>query len=70
MDDRFTNKDASERTWRRAGRCGPDGGDCVEVAWDRSGVVGVRDSKPRAEGEELRFPARRWGEFLRALRRR
>ncbi|NUT91726.1 MAG: DUF397 domain-containing protein [Saccharothrix sp.] len=69
MVDRITNTDSSGRTWRRAGRCGPDGGDCVEVAWEPSGVVGVRDSKPSVDSGELRFPAHRWSEFLRALRR-
>ena len=31
--------------WQRAARCGPDGGNCVEVNCSIAGVVAVRDSK-------------------------
>jgi hypothetical protein len=52
--------------WRRASRCGPNGGNCVEVnraVSNADGVVGVRDSKPH-NGPALVFEASRWRSFL------
>ncbi len=57
--------------WRSANRCGPDGGNCVEVnlaARDTTGaidIVGIRDSKPVA-GPELVFDVPGWRSFLAA----
>lgn len=57
--------------WRSASRCGPDGGNCVEVnlaARDTAGgieIVGVRDSKPVA-GPVLVFAGSGWRSFLAA----
>jgi len=54
--------------WRSANRCGPDGGNCVEVnlaARDAAGeidVVGIRDSK-RTAGPALAFPVAGWRSF-------
>jgi hypothetical protein len=53
--------------WRSATRCGPNGGNCVEVnlaARDAAGIVGIRDSKPVA-GPALVFDAPGWQSFLR-----
>jgi hypothetical protein len=53
--------------WRRASRCGPNGGNCVEVnlvATTVDGVVGIRDSKPH-NGPVLVFGAPNWRSFLR-----
>jgi hypothetical protein len=52
--------------WRTAGRCGPNGGNCVEVnlaVCDSDGVVGIRDSKPD-NGPALVFDAPMWRSFL------
>lgn len=50
--------------WRRARRCGPNGGNCVEVN-TTSSVVGVRDSKALA-GPVLIFGAAGWRSFVSA----
>jgi hypothetical protein len=52
--------------WRSATRCGPNGGNCVEVnlaSRDVAGIVGIRDSKP-VEGPALVFGAADWRSFL------
>ena len=58
--------------WRSATRCGPDGGNCVEVnlaaAHDTAhgiDVVGIRDSKP-AVSPVLVFTGTGWRSFLAA----
>lgn len=54
--------------WRAASRCGPDGGNCVEVnlaARDADGtvdIVGIRDSKP-VSGPVLVLGADGWRRF-------
>lgn len=50
--------------WRSATRCGPNGGNCVEVNL-ASGVriVGIRDSKP-GHGPVLTFGPASWRSFL------
>ncbi|WP_069811926.1 DUF397 domain-containing protein [Streptomyces sp. TP-A0874] len=50
-------------TWFKSSHSGSDGGDCVEVAAGRSGVVHVRDSK-RASDRELRVRVAGWSEFV------
>ncbi|WP_420812756.1 DUF397 domain-containing protein [Micromonospora zingiberis] len=40
--------DLTGARWRKSSRSGGNGGDCVEVADNLSGVVGVRDSKDPA----------------------
>lgn len=49
-------------TWRKSSYSGPEGSDCVEVAFVLSGV-GVRDSKAPTVGE-LAFPISIWHAFL------
>ena len=52
--------------WRSARRCGPDGGNCVEVNLGGGiDLVGIRDSKPVA-GPALVFGAAGWRSFLAA----
>lgn len=50
-------------SWIRAGFCGPNGGNCVEVNLGLAGLVGVRDSKP-GSGPELLFAGQNWATFL------
>jgi hypothetical protein len=52
-----------ETSWRRAGRCGPNGGNCVEINRAATEVVGVRDSK-NAAGRPLIFGSDSWAAFL------
>lgn len=51
--------------WRSANRCGPDGGNCVEVNLGGvdDDVVGIRDSKSGA-GSVLVFRSAQWRSFL------
>lgn len=50
--------------WTAANRCGPNGGNCVEVNHPAAGGhVGVRDSKNIADGV-LVFDAEQWRSFL------
>ncbi len=54
--------------WRSATRCGPNGGNCVEVnltGVDNAGIVGIRDSKPE-RGAVLTVGPTEWRTFLRA----
>lgn len=52
--------------WRTPGRCGPNGGNCVEVnLGSTSPIVGIRDTKP-AESPVLIFGAGAWRSFLTA----
>ncbi|MFY1668388.1 DUF397 domain-containing protein [Plantactinospora sp. WMMB334] len=57
--------DLSRADWRTSGRSG--GGNCVEVARNLVGAVGVRDSKD-ADGPVLAFPPHAWEEFVRAAK--
>jgi hypothetical protein len=57
--------------WRSAFRCGPNGGNCVEVnlaATAAAGIVGVRDSKP-GHGPVLVFRPAGWRSFVTAAAR-
>ncbi|MET7879041.1 DUF397 domain-containing protein [Micromonospora profundi] len=54
--------------WRKSTRSGGNGGDCVEVAANLPGVVGVRDSKDPA-GPVLTFTPAAWTRFLTLTRR-
>jgi hypothetical protein len=49
-------------TWRKSTRSGTQG-ECVEVADNLPGVVGVRDSKDTA-GPVLTFDPQNWRAFL------
>lgn len=55
--------DLSGAKWRKSTRSGSSGGDCVEVADNLPGVVGVRDSKDR-QGPALTFAAEAWSAFV------
>ncbi|RUL92315.1 MULTISPECIES: DUF397 domain-containing protein [Micromonospora] len=50
-------------TWRKSSRSSANGGDCVEVADNLSGVVLVRDSKDR-DGGMLAFGPAAWKAFV------
>ncbi|MCM0677504.1 DUF397 domain-containing protein [Micromonospora phytophila] len=49
--------------WRKSSRSSGNGGDCVEVADNLPGVVGVRDSKDPA-GPALLFAPPAWRAFV------
>lgn len=51
--------------WFKSSHSGND--ECVEVAWLKSGKVGVRDSK-YPDGPALRFTSAEWGAFTSTLR--
>ncbi|GAA2184973.1 DUF397 domain-containing protein [Micromonospora lupini] len=55
--------DLTNATWRKSRRSGSSGGNCVEVADDLPGVVGVRDSKDPA-GPALTFGPAAWRAFI------
>ncbi|CCH20433.1 DUF397 domain-containing protein [Micromonospora lupini] len=55
--------DLSNARWRKSTRSGASGGNCVEVADDLPGVVGVRDSKDPA-GPALTFGPAAWRAFV------
>jgi predicted secreted Zn-dependent protease len=56
----------SRAPWRASSHSGANG-DCVQVASPAAALITVRDSKNPA-GPELAFSARRWKEFIAALR--
>ncbi|WP_405095745.1 DUF397 domain-containing protein [Micromonospora sp. NBC_01412] len=49
--------------WRKSSRSSGNGGNCVEVADNLPGVVGVRDSKDPT-GPVLTFPPTAWRTFV------
>ncbi|MBB4956412.1 DUF397 domain-containing protein [Micromonospora polyrhachis] len=49
--------------WRKSTRSGSNGGNCVEVADNLSGVVLVRDTKDR-DGGTLTFGPTAWAGFV------
>jgi hypothetical protein len=53
----------SGATWRKSTRSNANAGDCVEVADDLRGIVGVRDSKDPA-GPVLTFDPAAWRAFV------
>ncbi|MEV4723468.1 DUF397 domain-containing protein [Micromonospora humida] len=55
--------DLSDASWRKSSRSNGQGGNCVEVADNLSGVVAVRDSKD-PEGPVLAFGPDTWREFV------
>lgn len=52
--------------WQRSSRCGPDGGNCVEVNVAFGDRVGVRDSADSAAQPILSFGRSEWHGFLTA----
>jgi uncharacterized protein DUF397 len=63
-----TGTDLNHIQWHKSSYSNGSGGDCVEVAQPRSGLV-VRDSKRRS-GPVVRFRADAWGAFVGELRDR
>jgi uncharacterized protein DUF397 len=59
--------DLTATIWRKSTRSGNGGSDCVEVAKNLSGVVGVRDSKDRS-GPVLAFDPQAWTDFIGAVK--
>jgi hypothetical protein len=55
--------------WRKSSRSNSTGGDCVEVADNLPGVIGVRDSKDPS-GPTLTFTPTAWRTFVTNLARR
>ena len=55
--------DLTSARWRKSTKSGGNGGNCVEVADNRSGVVGVRDSKDPT-GPALMFGPVPWKAFV------
>ncbi|WP_422774290.1 DUF397 domain-containing protein [Plantactinospora sp. WMMC1484] len=60
--------DLTGAIWHRSTRSSGNGGDCVEVAENLPGVVGVRDSKDR-QGPALTFDPQAWRSFLTFVKR-
>ncbi|MGW5581885.1 DUF397 domain-containing protein [Micromonospora chokoriensis] len=61
--------DLIDAVWRKSTRSGSSGGDCVEVADNLPGVVGVRDSKD-PQGPALAFGPVAWRAFVAEVPRR
>ncbi|MFF2535286.1 DUF397 domain-containing protein [Streptomyces cyaneofuscatus] len=59
--------DLTSVTWRKSSYSNSDGGQCVEVSDDLSGVVPVRDSK-QPEGPAVVFGASAWTAFISDVR--
>ncbi|HEY0530967.1 MAG TPA: DUF397 domain-containing protein [Actinoplanes sp.] len=59
--------DLTGALWHKSTRSGGNGGDCVEVAVNLPGIVGVRDSKDPAAGTLVFTPAE-WAAFLDGVR--
>ncbi|WP_431904353.1 DUF397 domain-containing protein [Micromonospora carbonacea] len=55
--------DLTDARWRTSTRSGTNGGDCVEVADNLAGVVGIRDSKDPG-GPALTVPPAVWSAFV------
>jgi hypothetical protein len=55
--------DLTGAIWHKSTRSSGNQGNCVEVATNLSGVVGVRDSKDR-RGPVLTFDPQSWRSFL------
>jgi Domain of unknown function (DUF397) len=53
--------------WRKSSYTGSNGGNCVEVADNLSGVVAVRDSKDPG-GPVLAFGPDEWRAFMAAIK--
>ncbi|MFC6017954.1 DUF397 domain-containing protein [Plantactinospora solaniradicis] len=60
--------DLTGARWRKSSRSNSSGGDCVEVADNGAGIVGVRDSKD-PNGPALAFGATSWRAFVARLPR-
>jgi hypothetical protein len=61
--------DLSSAIWHKSSYSGSNGGQCVEVARSRPGIVAVRDSQA-PDGPKLIVPARHWAAFIRRTAQR
>ena len=59
--------DLTRAEWRKSTRSGDNGGDCVEVARNLSGVVAIRDSKD-PDGPALIVSKDEWAAFTGRIR--
>jgi hypothetical protein len=59
---RAPRPDLTTASWRRSSYSSADGGECVEVSDDFSGVVPVQDSKN--PGPALAIPTPAWQAFV------
>jgi hypothetical protein len=59
----------SEMSWRKSSYSGGSGGNCVELAGQRSRVL-VRDTKQAGAGPVLTFSTPAWHRFARELKER
>ncbi|GAA2496796.1 DUF397 domain-containing protein [Winogradskya humida] len=59
--------DLTGARWHKSTRSGSNGGDCVEVAENLSGVVAMRDSKD-PDGPALVFEDAAWRMFIQSLK--
>lgn len=55
--------DMTDARWRKSTYSGTNGGSCVEVADNLTGVVLVRDTKDR-DGGTLAFTPTSWASFI------
>ena len=55
--------DLTRAEWRKSSRSGDNGGACVEVARNLTGIVAVRDSK-NPHGPVLTIESAGWREFI------
>ncbi|MET8382708.1 DUF397 domain-containing protein [Streptosporangium canum] len=55
--------DLSAAVWRKSSRSSDNGGQCVEVADNLPGVVGIRDSRD-PDGPKLLFTPAEWRSFI------
>ena len=60
--------DLSRAIWRKSGRSGGNGGQCVEVAQNLPAIVAVRDSKDPG-GTPLVVTNAAWAAFLATIKR-
>lgn len=58
----------TQATWRKSSRSSANSANCVEVADNLPGVVGMRDSKDRT-GPALLLPHHSWTSFLTDIKR-
>ncbi|GAA3770950.1 hypothetical protein GCM10022225_67560 [Plantactinospora mayteni] len=58
--------DLTGARWRKSTRSGGNGGNCVEIADNLPGIVGIRDTKDPG-GPTLTFDPSDWTVFVTAL---
>ncbi|MEV6708758.1 DUF397 domain-containing protein [Micromonospora wenchangensis] len=59
--------DLTGARWRTSTRSGTNGGECVEVADNLPGIIGIRDSKDPT-GPALTVPPTAWSTFVTDLK--